>query len=117
MSVFANRNFTRMAIVGLCAAPFSATAAPPEDWSQIPTQTIKLFYPGTSSYQWLRAPAHNIGNVMVAQGQSCTMCHNGAEETLGNSIVDGGALEPNPIDGKNGVEGNFRLTVACNEYR
>ncbi len=83
--------------------PASANAAPPQDWSQIPAKTVKLFYPGESSFQWLRSPAHKIGNVMVQRGQSCTTCHQGGEETLGNSIVSGGQLEPNPIEGKSGV--------------
>ena len=32
-----------------------AVSAPPSDWSQVPTETVTLFYPGQSSYQWLRS--------------------------------------------------------------
>ncbi|MCE8522762.1 hypothetical protein KBY24_14740 [Ruegeria pomeroyi] len=96
-------DFRGLAIAGLCALPIAASAAPPEDWSQIPSKTIQLFYPGVSSYQWLRGPEHGVGGMMVSQGQPCSACHTGAEETLGNSIVSGGRLEPEPIDGKNGV--------------
>ena len=92
-----------MMIAGLGTLSLSATAAPPSDWSQIPTKTIKLFYPGVSSYQWLRSPEHGIGSAMVANGLACLNCHRGAEEKLGNSIVGGGPIEPNPIKGKNGV--------------
>lgn len=92
-----------MLTVGLASLTSSATAAPPSDWSQIPSKTIKLFYPGTSSYQWLRSPEHNIGNVMVEGGQSCVSCHQGGEEALGNKIVGGGKIEPNPIKDKSGV--------------
>ncbi|MFQ5995464.1 MAG: ethylbenzene dehydrogenase-related protein [Acidiferrobacterales bacterium] len=90
-------------IVGLGTLSLSATATPPSDWSQIPTKTVKLFYPGKSSYQWLRSPEHRLGDVMVAEGQPCLRCHQGDEEELGNRIVGGGAIEPNPIKGKNGV--------------
>ncbi len=88
---------------GVAVTPTFAFAAPPEDWSQIPSQTIQLFYPGQSSYQWLRGPEHGAGSMMVSNGQPCTVCHQGAEERLGTGIVGGGRLEPEPIDGKNGV--------------
>ncbi len=94
---------TVLALAGLCTFPLAAAAAPPEDWSQIPARTVKLFYPGVSSYQWLRGPEHGVGGIMVSQGQPCSACHQGAEEMLGNNIVAGGRLEPAPIDGKNGV--------------
>ncbi|WP_170368207.1 ethylbenzene dehydrogenase-related protein [Ruegeria arenilitoris] len=88
---------------GSLAVPASISAAPPDDWSNIPTTTIKLFYPGVSSSQWLRSEEHGVGALMVAQGQPCSACHTDAEATLGDGIVGGGRLEPNPIDGKNGV--------------
>ena len=92
-----------LALVAVAALSGKAAAAPPEDWSQIPTKTIKLFYPGESSYQWLRSPAHKFGNLPVSNGQSCTACHQGGEDKLGNNIVSGGPIEPNPIKGKSGV--------------
>jgi hypothetical protein len=98
-----NALISMIVIVVLGTLPLSVTGAPPSDWSQIPVKTIKLFYPGVSSYQWLLSPEHRIGNVMVARGQACLNCHKGAEEEFGNSIVGGGPIEPNPIKGKNGV--------------
>jgi hypothetical protein len=80
-----------------------ALAAPPADWSQIPAKTIKLFYPGQSSYQWLRSRAHKRANKKVIRGDSCVSCHEGEEEELGTLLVSGEKLEPNPIEGKNGT--------------
>ncbi len=45
------------ALVALSAA-VTAQAAPPTDWSNIPTATVKLFYPGQSGDEWLRSSAH-----------------------------------------------------------
>jgi ethylbenzene dehydrogenase len=72
------------------------------DWSRVPTTTLTLFYPGQSSFQWLRSPNHP-GSSMVAQGTSCLTCHNGQEEKLGNKLVGANPLEPTPVSGKNGV--------------
>jgi len=45
------------AILALSGATF-AFAAPPADWSAIPTTVVKLFYPGQSTFDWLRSPEH-----------------------------------------------------------
>jgi hypothetical protein len=81
----------------------SAFAAPPSDWSKIPTKTVKLFYPGQGGYQWLRSPAHKRANKKVIAGDSCVSCHEGEETDIGNLLVSGKKLEPAPIKGKNGV--------------
>ena len=72
------------------------------DWNRVPTKTLTLFYPGQSSYQWVRSADHP-GSSMVATGGACVTCHNGQEEKLGNKLVKANALEPTPVDGKNGV--------------
>lgn len=82
----------------------SANAAMPADWSQIPTKTVKLFYPGQSSIEWLLSPAHKRANKKVAKGDSCASCHEGEEEEMGETIVSGEKLEPNPIPGKTGFK-------------
>lgn len=56
-----------MMSVPLAAALFtgvigSAMSAPPSDWTTIPTTTVKLFYPGQSSYQWLRSSGHKCAD-------------------------------------------------------
>jgi len=79
-------------------------AAEPKDWSKIPTKTIKLFYPGQSTYQWLRSPAHKRANKKVIAGDSCISCHEGEEKDMGNLIVVGHKLEPAPIPNKQGYK-------------
>ena len=37
-------------------APTPTLAGQPSDWSKIPTKLVTLFYPGESTYQWLRTP-------------------------------------------------------------
>jgi len=73
------------------------------DWAAIPARTVMLFYPGQSSYQWLRGPGHPAGMAAVAGGAPCSACHRGQEAALGERIVAGGPLEPEPIPGKQGA--------------
>jgi hypothetical protein len=88
-----------LAIAALGSA--SVTAAPPADWSQVPTTTLKLFYPGQSSYQWVRDSEHKRAYSKVERGESCISCHEGEEQDIGELIVAGERLEPDPIPGKN----------------
>ena len=84
----------------------TAFAADPAriDWSKLPVVAVPLFYPGQSSYEWLRSPAHKGAANRVAEGRACTSCHDevGAEAELGDALVKGGRLEPTPVQGKNG---------------
>jgi hypothetical protein len=90
-------------LVGVTVAvSTSALAAPPSDWSKIPTKTVKLFYPGLAGYEWLRSPAHTQAYKYVRAGEACVSCHEGEEEDMGNLIVSGKKVEPTPIKGKNG---------------
>jgi hypothetical protein len=90
-----------MALAAALSGP--AFAAPPADWSQIPTKTVKLFYPGQAGYDFVRSPAHKRADKKVVAGDSCVSCHEGEEADIGNLIVTGEKLEPAPIEGKNGV--------------
>jgi hypothetical protein len=84
-------------------AASSAFAVDPAmiDWSKIPVATVGLFYPGQSSYEWVRGGSHPGASVVKA-GEACVMCHTGKESAMGNKIVKGGPLEPMPVNGKNG---------------
>jgi hypothetical protein len=83
----------------------SAWAADPVavDWSKIPTVNVPLFFPAQSSYEWLRSDAHKGGAKEVKRGDACTSCHDQSDEErdLGTKLVEGGALEPTPVKGKN----------------
>ena len=80
----------------------SAQSAPPTDWSDISTATVKLFYPGQGGYQWLRSRDNRRADKKVIQGDSCVSCHECEEADIGDLIVAGKRLEPAPIPGKNG---------------
>ena len=47
-----------LGLAALIAGPALADDPASVDWSKVPTQNIKLFWPGQSTYQWLRSPAH-----------------------------------------------------------
>jgi hypothetical protein len=90
-------------LMSVAAAP-TLLAAPPADWSKIPVKTVKLFYPGQSSYDWLTGEEHKKGaNKAVVKGEACLSCHEGEEADIGNKIVAGKRLEPVKLAGKNGT--------------
>ncbi len=90
-----------LATIGIGSAP----AADPAkiDWSKIHATTVPLFYPGQSSYEWVRSAAHK-GAAKVGRGVACTTCHDDLDDLRndGDTIVGGNALEPSPVKGKNG---------------
>lgn len=70
------------------------------DWSHLPETSITLFYPGQSSWEWLLTK--HSGAKSVRKGSPCLECHEDEEKDMGDLIVKGGKLEPNPILGKPG---------------
>ncbi|BAL22879.1 ethylbenzene dehydrogenase-related protein [Azoarcus sp. KH32C] len=96
-------------VVALAALGIGATqAADPAkiNWAKVPAVTVTLFYPGQSSYEWLRSDAHKGASKEVKRGDSCTSCHDeeDAEKDLGEKLVKGGPLEPRPVKGKSGFK-------------
>ena len=91
-----------MGIATLFAGPALAVDPAAVNWNSVPTKTLTLFYPGQSTYQWLRSTAHP-GAQVVSGGGACLTCHTGAEEKLGNKLVKANPLEPTPVEGKNGA--------------
>jgi hypothetical protein len=79
-------------------------AADDIDWSGVKAKTFTLFYPGQASYQWVRSSKHRRANKEVAKGEACVSCHEDEEADIGNLIVSGERLEPNPIPGKEGTK-------------
>ena len=86
------------------------------NWSAAPAKKITLFYPGQSSYQWLRSSKHKRANKKTAQGEACLSCHEDEEADIGNLIVSGEQLEPNPIPEKEGVKDLSVQAVHDSEY-
>src|SRR6185369_13032748 len=94
------------AVVGiatLLAGPAFAADPARIDWAKVPAAKITLFYPGQSTYEWLRSKDHG-GSAKVAKGTACTQCHDesDAEQEKGAKLVKAGPLEPMPVAGKNG---------------
>lgn len=92
-----------LAAAAVSAIPMLAAASPPADWSKIPVKTVKLFYPGQSTYDWLVTPDHKKGDKQVKQGKACVSCHDGDEADIGKNTVSGKNIEPTPIPGKKGL--------------
>jgi len=99
-----NKKIFILAWAALAAGPALAADPAAIDWSKIPTVKVPLFYPGQSSYEWLRGDGHKDGMKEVQRGDSCTKCHDepGEERTMGNKLVKGNPIEPTPVKGKNG---------------
>jgi hypothetical protein len=55
------------AFATLTAVPALAADPATIDWSKVPAVTVTLFYPGQSSYEWLRTSSHP-GAQPVSQG-------------------------------------------------
>ena len=93
----------------LAAAGCASVATGPQaiNWDKIPSTKVALFYPGQSSYEWLRSDAHKGAAKEVQRGDSCTSCHDDAkeEQLMGNKILNGKhPLEPQvaALKGKKG---------------
>ena len=84
------------------AGPAFAADPAKINWKQVPAKTLTLFFPGQSTYQWLRGAEHP-GAQVVNTGGACLTCHKGAEQKLGDKLVKANQLEPAPIEGKNGT--------------
>ena len=66
--------------IGLAAIAGNAAAADPAsiDWTRVPASAVTLFYPGQSSYEWLRNDhKKGKGAKAAADGQACVRCHEG----------------------------------------
>jgi len=98
------RNGLWLGMLACAAVPAMAADPATIDWTKIPPASVMLFYPGQSSYEWLRSDVHGKGKgaKAVRDGGTCIKCHEGDERVMGESIVKGGALEPTPVKGKNG---------------
>ena len=70
------------------SAPVAAADPARIDWSKVPQQTVTLFYPGQSSYEWLRDNhKEGKGAKAVRDGRACLRCHEDEEKALGEALV------------------------------
>lgn len=98
------RTALALAVAALCLDTAVAAEAAKIDWSKVPANAVQLFYPGQSSYEWLRSEQHKGASTKVTRGESCTSCHDepDAEKDMGEVLVKAGPLEPTPVAGKPG---------------
>ena len=99
-----NKSLRMLLIPALLAACASSQDSTGIDWARIPAQKVGLFYPGQSSYEWLRSDAHKGATREVIRGDSCTSCHDEPdnEKDIGEKLVQANRLEPTPVQGKRG---------------
>jgi len=92
-----------------------ASAGEP-DWGQVPATTLKTFYPGVASWDFMTGKDHGTGgNVVKKQEKSCADCHvgkDGAYDIKSDKIItgelkkvaSGEPLEPEPLSGMPGFK-------------
>lgn len=81
---------------------FSSANAQSFDWDSIPGKDIVLFYPGQASWEWVLTQSSHSGAKKFREGKNCRGCHEGEEMQMGDLIVSGKKLEPEPIERKRG---------------
>ena len=84
----------------LLSAPVWSAEVETIDWSSISDASPRLFYPGQSSYQWLRSDEHKKASNETRSGEACLQCHKGEQKSLGGILVVENRLEPDPIEDK-----------------
>ncbi|MBI4740028.1 MAG: hypothetical protein HY777_00380 [Betaproteobacteria bacterium] len=94
--------------IGPIASPVLGADPARMKWDNVPKSQITLFYPGQSTQEWMTSAAHKAGATGVNEGKNCQSCHKDEEADIGNAIVSGKKLEPNPIPGK---PGSVKVTV------
>jgi hypothetical protein len=101
-----NKKALFLAWTALTTGPALAADPATIDWSKVPATKVPLFYPGQSSYEWLRSAAHENAVKETQRGDACVSCHDeeDAEKDIGNELVKGGRLEPTPVKGKDGYK-------------
>jgi hypothetical protein len=85
--------------MAVAMAPAMAADPATIDWKKIRATTVPLFYPGQSSYEWLRTAEHP-GSQVVASDGACLTCHKDTEKKLGAKLVKANKLEPMAVKGK-----------------
>ena len=72
------------------------------DWNKAEAKQVTLFYPGQASWEWILTKSNHGGAKNFRKGKGCRECHQDEEKDMGNLIVSGKKLEPDPISDKRG---------------
>lgn len=86
----------------MLAALFLSTPAGAVDWSGVEGDQITLFYPGQSSWEYVLVPSDHEGAEKFREGKGCLECHEDEEPEMGETVVSGEKLEPDPVADKPG---------------
>ena len=99
-----NNRVSILVFAALFAGPALAADPAAIDWSKIPVVKVPVFYPGQSSYEWLRSDGHEGAAKEVKRGDSCNKCHDEPDEerNMGKKLVKGGHRETKLVKGKDG---------------
>ena len=100
-------------LISIAMAPALAADPAKINWSKVPATTVPLFYPGQSSYEWLRSAEHPGAQVVAGDG-ACLTCHKDTEKKLGAKLVKANKLEPMPVKGKDGTK-ELKVQAAYDE--
>lgn len=84
------------------AVLFLANPAGAIDWGGVEGSRITFFYPGQSSWEYVLVPSDHDGAEKFREGKDCVGCHEDEEAEMGDTIVSGEKLEPDPVAGKPG---------------
>ena len=71
------------------------------DWSTVEARTVTLFYPGQTSFEWVRTGRdHGGARAFLKGGDRCATCHLKEVKDMGAKLVSGEKAEETPIPGK-----------------
>lgn len=96
----------RLVIAGLCFGALLGSVSAPAlavDWSTAKAADVELFFPGTTSLEWMYSKRDHDGAARYKKRvKSCRECHDGDEASYGAKIVAGGETESAPLGGRRG---------------
>lgn len=116
------------ALMVLFLLPVCASARSDINWGAVKASPVTLFYPGTTSYEFLTSDDHRLGarNILKVK-KNCHRCHlskNNELDLKADEIVSGKArkkrsqeyFETEPIPGKKGVLIAYLQAVYDNDF-
>lgn len=86
----------------LLAGMLAAASADAVDWGSVPGNSIIMFYPGQTSWEFILTPSDHDGAEKFRGGKDCLECHEDEESDMGKDTVSGKKHESNPIPDKPG---------------
>ncbi|PKH08151.1 ethylbenzene dehydrogenase-related protein [Moritella sp. Urea-trap-13] len=63
------------------------------NWENVPVVQKTLFFPGMITFDWINSPAHKGTTKPSFETKTCSNCHQGEEEGLGNLLIKNDRLD------------------------